>query len=120
MYMVMFVLDDPNQLDVVLDAWAAIGVSGVTFVESAGLHRRRAQQAKVHLRYCFVRPTGPQQQSHYTLFAIVETEESVRACLAATEGVVGDLSRPNTGIFAAWPLSVVRGVPKNPAAGEAC
>ena len=36
MYMVMFILDDPDRLDAVLDAWAKIGVSGTTIVESAG------------------------------------------------------------------------------------
>jgi hypothetical protein len=35
----------------------------------------------------------------------------VNDCLRATQQVVTDLEGPNTGVFAAWPLSVVRGVP---------
>jgi hypothetical protein len=31
-------------------------------------------------------------------------------CLALTESVIGDLSQPDTGIFAAWPLSLVKGL----------
>lgn len=39
MYMLMFILDDPNYLDEVLDAWEEVGVSGVTIVESTGMAR---------------------------------------------------------------------------------
>lgn len=42
MYTIMFVLDDPSQLDAVLAAWRAIGVTGITIVESSGFHRRQA------------------------------------------------------------------------------
>jgi len=34
--MVMFVLQDTDRLDGVLDAWRAIGVSGVTIIETIG------------------------------------------------------------------------------------
>jgi len=33
----------------------------------------------------------------------------IEACLQATESVVGELSNPNTGIFAAWPISFAKG-----------
>ena len=48
MHMVLFVLDDPELLDEVLDVWEAIGVSGVTIMDSTGINRRRlARQAPV-------------------------------------------------------------------------
>lgn len=111
MQMVMFVLDDPNRLDEILEAWEAIGVSGVTIVESTGIHRWRAQRVRVPFRYGFQRLVESQQEGHYTLFTIVKGEETVRRCIAAAENVVGDLDTPNSGVIASWPLSVVKGVP---------
>ena len=39
MYMIMFVLDDPEKLPVLLEAWEKAGLGGVTILESTGMHR---------------------------------------------------------------------------------
>ena len=44
MYMVLFVLDDPEHLDAVLSAWSSKGLTGVTIVESTGLYRRQKRK----------------------------------------------------------------------------
>jgi len=111
MYMVMLVLDDADRLDAVVDAWAGIGISGATIVESTGIYRHRATRGKVHARYNFAGAGGGAEFGNYTLFAVVPDEAVARQCLAAVEGVVGDLDGPNTGVLAAWPLAVVKGVP---------
>jgi len=108
MFMVMFVLNDPARLDALLEAWEQIGIRGATIVESTGIHRRRKQI--LPMRYMF-QPIGNVEESHYTLFAIVESDEIVQACLQSTEQLVGNLDDPNTGVFAAWPLHSVKGLP---------
>jgi hypothetical protein len=113
MQMIMFVLDDPNHLDAILDAWHAVGVSGVTIVESIGSYRRR-QARRVHGRYLFGLPglTECTEQCQYILFAIVPDSRTVARCLDVAEEVVGDLSEPNTGVLAAWELALAKGVPE--------
>ena len=113
MQMIMFVLDDPNQLDAVLDAWHAVGVSGVTIVESIGSFRHR-QARQVHGRYLFGLPGLREctEQCQYVLFAMVPDSQTVATCLEAAEEVVGDLMEPNTGVLAAWELSLAKGVPE--------
>ena len=111
MYMVMLVLDDINRLDELLEAWAMLGVSGATIIESTGIHRRRSTQRQVHTRYNFGSLGVGQELGNYTLFTIVPDESTARRCLAAAERVVGDLAGPNTGVLAAWPLAVVKGLP---------
>lgn len=110
MYMVMYVLDNPDLLDALLDAWEAAGLRGVTVVESTGLQRHRAQ--RIPMRFPFSQ--GPQHclEDHYTLFSIVESMEVVDRCIAATEKLVGDLRNPHTGVLASWKLDAVRGLPK--------
>lgn len=118
MHMVLFVLNDPNKLDAVLDAWDAIGVTGATIIESTGRYRRRAQRVRLPLRFAFEGAVGDCMECNYTLFALVQDADVVRKCIEATEGVVGDLSGPDTGVIAAWPLSIVKGLPKKPRAEE--
>jgi hypothetical protein len=109
MYMIMCVLDDPDLLDQVLAAWESAGIRGATIVESTGIQRLR--HANVHMRFFFQQPQTVVEEGHLTLFVIVEGEQMVQDCLRATEQIVTDLDGPNTGVFAAWPLAFVRGVP---------
>jgi hypothetical protein len=107
MYMIMLVLDNPDKLDGVLAAWENAGIRGATIVESTGIQRLRRQP--IPMRYVFSSP-GFTEKGHLTLFVIVPNKRLVNECLRATEQVVTDLDGPNTGVFAAWPLSEVRGV----------
>ncbi len=104
MFMVLLVLDDPDHLDALLAAWSALGVRGVTILESTGMHRR--QTKRIPMRYTY---GDGEEEGHYTLFAIVDQEATVKACLEATERTVGDLDNPHTGVFAAWPLGLAKG-----------
>lgn len=111
MQMVMFVLDDPDQLNAVLDAWHAIGVSGITLLESSGSYRH--QTHLLGLRFVSVTSVLAQrlEEGHYTLLTVVPDEEAVSQCLAAVETIVGDLDSPNTGIFTSWAVGLTKGVP---------
>ena len=111
MYMIMFVLDNPDHLDGVLEAWQEAGIRGATIVESTGI--QRLQRKNVPMRYLFQTP-GLVEEGHLTLFVIVESEQLVQECLQATERIVGSLDEPDTGVFAAWMLTSVRGLPTPP------
>lgn len=111
MYMVMLVLDAPEKLDAVLDAWHAAGVGGVTIAETTGIHRRQVKRKRVVAPYAIgdMGPAG-RERGNYTLWAIVPDEEMMQRCLAEAEKVIGDLNDPNTGVMAGWPLALVKGV----------
>jgi hypothetical protein len=111
MHMIMLVLNDPERLDAVLEAWEAAGLPGATIVESIGIRRLREAGTRIHARFAFGHAPGMLEEGHYTLLAVVPDEPSVQRCVTATEAVVGDLNEPDTGILAAWPLSLVKGVP---------
>ncbi len=108
MFMVMFVLDDVLFADDILNSWSEIGITGATIFESSGLHRRLKKI--IPMRYAFDNGTS-EEKGNLTFFVMVETEKMVKACLDAIEKIVGDLNQPNTGIFSAWPLSIIKGIP---------
>jgi len=109
MFMVLLVLDNPDQLDAVLRAWDEAGIRGATIIESTGIHRHLRRL--IPMRYIF-QTQDTEEEGHLTLLAIVEDQAQVEACLRATESVTGDLDGPQTGVFAAWPLTTVKGLPQ--------
>lgn len=108
MYMIMFVLDDIQFTDAILESWSNLGVSGATIVESSGLHRRLKKS--IPMRYAF-NTSETVETGNLTFFVMVKTNQMVEACLESIEKIVGDLNLPNTGVFSAWPISTVKGIP---------
>lgn len=119
MYMVLFVLDDPDLLDDLLDGLQSVGISGVTLLESSGSYRRRA--FLLGARHIAANSILNQriEEGHYTLFTVVPDAEAVQQCLAAIEAVVGDLDQPNSGIFTSWEVGITKGVPATLQPGSA-
>lgn len=107
-WMVLLVLDDPERLQEILDAWEQAGVRGATIIESTGLYRVR--RAFIPMRYAAA--LSAPEEGHLTLLAIVAGEAQARQGLQAAESVLGDLDGPDTGVFAAWPLGLVKGLPQ--------
>ncbi|KPL82621.1 hypothetical protein SE15_10980 [Thermanaerothrix daxensis] len=114
MFLVLFVLNDPENLDRLLDAWEKVGVGGVTILLSKGLVRFKESGGAWREDF----PLFPSlenfkehiENTNRTLFSIVEDEATVERLLKATEQVVGSLSQPNTGIMAVIPLARVYGL----------
>jgi nitrogen regulatory protein PII len=106
MYMIFFVLHNPELLEQVLNAWEEAGVGGVTIFPSTGLARIRAQGAWRDDLPLF--PSLEDFQEHLqnlnrTLITIVENDVMVDKVVAATQKVTGDLNLPNTGILSVLP-----------------
>ncbi len=112
MYAVIYILDDPDKLDAVLNAWNEAGVRGVTIIESSGIYRRQLQGKHLPMRFGFERLMERAERGNYTLLTFVPDEDTVQRCTEAVEAIVGDLTQPNTGILVAWPLSYERGLNK--------
>ncbi len=117
MFLILFVLDDPDKLDEVLDAWEEAGVNGVTVLPSTGLGRiRRGADYRDDLPLI---PTlgdfyNRTEEFHRTLFTVVQGEKMVKQVVAATEAVIGDLNLPNTGMMVVLPVSQAYGLDRKP------
>lgn len=111
MFMIMYVLNDPDRLNEVLEAWESANIPGATIIESTGMHRQRRKF--IPMRY--ITPIFEDEESHLTLITLVKDESLIQTCLEATERVVGDLREPNTGVFTAWPVAFVKGLEQDKA-----
>lgn len=108
-YFVIYILDDPTLLEDMVEAWVSGGIRGATIIESTGMYR--LQRKLISMSYLY-ESDHASEKDNVTILAIVEDEATAEKCLKITESVVGDLDKPNTGIFAAWPASIVKGLPK--------
>lgn len=115
MYMTFFVLDDPGKLTAILEALEKEGINGATIFESTGLHRQ--QKKHLGLRYIYS-GTLMDEDDNISVFAVVPDRQAVETCLRCVESVVGEMNNPNTGIFTAWELDVVKGINTDSEAGN--
>ena len=115
MYLILFVLDNPDKLHDLLDAWEEAGTGGATVLVSTGMQRMRSGAIRDDI------PLMPGlddlykriEEHHRTLFTIVKDDEVLKKIVDATERVVGDLNQPNTGILVVLPAAQVYGLEKN-------
>ena len=113
MFMILFVLHDPEKLDDILTAWEEAGVSGVTILPSTGLARHKKDSA---LRDDLpLIPSMDEIMEHLvnlnrTLFSLVNDQTMVDKVVAATESVTGNLNLPNTGILVVLPVAQCYGL----------
>jgi hypothetical protein len=119
MLLLWLVLDNPGLLNDVLEAWTDVGARGVTILESTGVQRVRTKVSDQDAPFLlgFSRLLRTDQVGHNTLFTVVPDMEIVERLVAATEGIVGDLSQPNTGVLFALPVAAAWGLPKDPLDG---
>lgn len=107
MYIILCVIDQPERLRPLLHAWKQNNITGVTIMESTGMHRL-SEHTHVPMRYLF--GSSAPERGNITLFTVVEDEETIQRCLEVTESIIGNFNEPNTGIFISWPLSFAKGV----------
>ncbi len=110
-YLVVFVVDDPGECTSILEAWEAVGVIGVTILESTGLGRLRRAGLRDDLPLMpSIRDLLQTREVHHrTLFSVVEDQETVDKMVDAVQEQIGDLSQPHTGFLFVLPVLQVYG-----------
>lgn len=112
MHLLVMVLDDVTHLSEVLEAWIGAGVKGVTILESTGVNRMLMRTSARSMFMGFSQLFGSGRVGHNTLFAVIDSLDIAEAAVQATEGIIGDLTRPHTGIIFALPIAQTWGMPE--------
>lgn len=113
MYMILLVLNNPDYLEEILNAWEAAGVGGITVLPSTGLGRIRQKEGlrdDLPLMPCAEDFYHHESDISNTLFTFVDNESIKKEVIAATEDVVGDLEKPGNGILAVLPVVEIHGL----------
>lgn len=120
-FLVVLVIDDPDDCPSILDAWEEIGVTGVTILESSGLGRLRQIGLRDDLPLMpSLHDLFQQREIHHrTLFSVVDDQAKVDQMVEITGRVIGDLDDPNTGFLFVVPVLQAFGLGKNNRASHA-
>jgi nitrogen regulatory protein PII len=115
MFFVLFILDNPELIEELLDAWGRVGVKGATILHSSGMGRILigGMRDDMPLFPSLERILDSTEEYSRTLFTVVENQETVDRIVKATEEIVGDLAEPNTGLLVVLPVVQVHGLRKN-------
>jgi nitrogen regulatory protein P-II 1 len=115
MYLILFVLDNPDKLEDLLNAWEKTGTGGATVMVSSGMNRmlNRGFRDDIPLMPSLDDFYKRAEDYHRTLFTIVKDDAMLNKIVDATQSVVGNLNQPNTGILVVLPTAQVYGLEKN-------
>ena len=106
-YMALFVLDDPDCLDAVLEKLAAGGYRGATILESSGLYRHQKRQ--IPMRYLYSTAEGEESDNESVVSSSSSSPSSSSSCSssdASDRGDGADASDGEEGAVAAAPRTV--------------
>ena len=113
MFMILFILHDPEHLNSILSAWDEVGVKGITVLPSTGL--ARLKKDSILREDMPLIPSLEDMFNHVenlnrTLITIIQDETILERVISATQAIIGDLNEPNTGILSVIPLYRVYGL----------
>ena len=115
MYLIIVFLHNPNLLEELMEAWDQEGVNGATILFSVGMGQFLEKQG---LRDDI--PLIPSLEDFYeaseklsrTIMATVKEEALIDRIVAATQRVMGDLNKPETGMLLVLPVLKAYGLYK--------
>ena len=111
-YLVVMIVNDPEDCPSVLDAWEAAGATGVTILYSSGLgHLRRAGlMENIPLMPSLESLFHEEEIHHRTLMCVVEGQEMVDRLVSAAHAIAGDMDKPHSGFLFVVPVAQVYGL----------
>ena len=105
-FMVVLIVNDPDDCPPILDAWEAAGVTGVTILESTGLGalRNTGLRDDIPLMPSLRDIFQGKEVHHRTMISVVETEPMVDKLVEEARDILGDLDRPHSGFLFVVPV----------------
>ncbi|MGE5572398.1 MAG: P-II family nitrogen regulator [Bacteroidota bacterium] len=107
MQALFLVLNKTDQLNHVLKALYDCGVRGATIMNSTGMGRQLSRQIPIFASLGYL--ADEDRPYNYTIFAVMK-DEKVAHVIDALNALLGDLSRPGTGIVFTVPVGTVVGL----------
>ncbi|MCL2555946.1 MAG: P-II family nitrogen regulator [Firmicutes bacterium] len=106
----IFILNDADLLQPLLDELKNAGVRGCTIFDTSGMGRELAYKTPDAFSMIFGAGKKSMQQSSSKTLMMVVSEEKIPSILDAIERIVGSLDEPGSGIAFTYSLDMVKGL----------
>jgi len=114
--LIVLVVHDPTKADEVGQAWVDAGVTGLTLLDSAGWAMRSESHGvpdDLPLFPSMRRFMRGDEEASRLLFSVVGDDFDLDRVIQASEGVLGPLAEPDSGILFVVPVTHTRGLRKS-------
>ncbi|MCS6907163.1 MAG: P-II family nitrogen regulator [Anaerolineales bacterium] len=114
-YLVLLIVNNPEQVPKVLLRWEELGVTGITILESTGHGKlRRAGLLENFPLLVSIESLEEMQEIHHrTLLSVVDSEELVERMISTVQEAIGDLEREHSGLLFVLPVLRAIGICKD-------
>lgn len=111
--LISLVIHDCSKCDELVHAWVEAGITGLTMLDSSGLSQHVSRQDisdDIPLFPSIRRMLKETEYNSRTVFSVVADDFDLDGLLEVTEGILGRLSEPETGILFVTPVTQVFGL----------
>jgi nitrogen regulatory protein P-II 1 len=106
MKLIIFVLNQEERLEEILEAFLELGINGATILDSIGMGRILAHDIPIFAGFQnLLHDTRP---GNKTILSVVP-EKKVERIIQAIEQIIGSLDEPGNGVFISLPIDLVKG-----------
>jgi len=108
MKLLVFILNEVEKTDELLKAFQKADIKGATMIHSSGMAQALVASGDEEL-FGSLRHILNMDRNENSTFLLLMEAKRVKATIEVIESVVGDLSRPNSGIVFTLPVDFVKG-----------
>ncbi|MCX7839150.1 MAG: hypothetical protein N2559_06800 [Anaerolineae bacterium] len=110
--LLVLILDDPEKLSDILNAWKRAGVPGMTILDGVGARRleEHAYRDDMPLMPSLRSLLTSDRNNNQIVLSVIEDEPTLERAIQAAEQVIGDFNKPHSGVMFVVPVTRTWGV----------
>lgn len=103
-YMILFVLHNTDVLHELLSAWRNLGIRCISVLHSTTYGHQHPQK-HFPMRFSIAPPLAVEEKDTLSLVALAADFVQVKKCIEASQKILGELDRDDSGYLTAWQLA---------------
>ncbi len=108
MTLLIFICNQPDMLEEVLEGFVEVGVTGATIIDTVGMGQILSSEVPIFAGFrSMFRGASIVNK---TIFSVIDEHEKVRGALDIIDEILGGLNEPGKGIVFTVPIENVRGL----------
>jgi nitrogen regulatory protein PII len=107
MTLLVFICNDPEKLEEILEGYLEVGITGSTVIDTLGMGHILATRVPIFAGFQSLAGTSAYNK---TIFSVIQEREKVEVAFDIIERVCGPLGNPGVGIAFTIPIEEVRGL----------
>jgi nitrogen regulatory protein PII len=108
MTLLVFICNQPDKLEEILEGFVEIGITGATIVDSVGMGRLLSSEVPIFAGFSSMFRGA--SAVNKTIMSVIDNPDKIPEAYTIIEDAVGSLAEPGAGIVFTVPIDNVRGL----------